>query len=99
MRRAAILFVISAVTVAAQTPAQPDWTKLEAETMAHFQALLRFDTSDPPGGEKPAADYIKQVLDKEGIPAQVLALEPNRPNVVVRTATSTHAGRLTTKTT
>jgi acetylornithine deacetylase/succinyl-diaminopimelate desuccinylase-like protein len=56
--------------------------------MRHFQALLRFDTSDPPstppGGEKPAADYIKQILDKEGIPAQLLALEPNRPNVVAR---------------
>jgi acetylornithine deacetylase/succinyl-diaminopimelate desuccinylase-like protein len=56
--------------------------------MQHFQALLRFDTSDPPlnppGGEKPAADYIKQVLDKEGIAAQILAMEPNRPNVVAR---------------
>jgi acetylornithine deacetylase/succinyl-diaminopimelate desuccinylase-like protein len=84
MRRAAVLVIISAATLTAQQPTQPDWAKLEAETMAHFQAILRFDTSDPPGGEKPAADYIKQVLDKEGIPAQVFALEPNRPNVVAR---------------
>jgi acetylornithine deacetylase/succinyl-diaminopimelate desuccinylase-like protein len=56
--------------------------------MRHFQALLRFDTSDPPatppGGERPAAEYLKAVFDKEGIPAQLLALEPNRPNVVAR---------------
>ena len=84
MRRAAVLVILCAATLTAQQPTQPDWAKLEAETMAHFQAILRFDTSDPPGGEKPAADYIKQVLDKEGIPAQVFALEPNRPNVVAR---------------
>ncbi len=35
---------------------QPDWGKVDAETLSHFQALIRFDTSDPPGGEKPAVD-------------------------------------------
>jgi acetylornithine deacetylase/succinyl-diaminopimelate desuccinylase-like protein len=89
MRTPALLFVlITAASLTAQTPEAPDWARAEDETMRHFQALLRFDTSDPPmtppGGEKPAADYIKQVLDKEGIPTQVLALEANRPNVVAR---------------
>jgi acetylornithine deacetylase/succinyl-diaminopimelate desuccinylase-like protein len=88
MRRIALLVaLLASATLSAQGP-EPDWAKLEAETMEHFQALLRFDTSDPPlnppGGEKPAADYIKQVLDKEGIPAQLLTMEPNRPNVVAR---------------
>ncbi len=63
---------------------QPDWAKVEAETMEHFQALLRIDTSDPPGKELPAALYLKQVLEKEGIPVEMFALEPNRPNVVAR---------------
>ena len=45
---------------------------------------MRIDTSDPPGNEKPAAEYLKQVLEAEGIPVQVFALEPNRPNVVAR---------------
>jgi len=80
--------ILAVGTVTAQGPQQPEWTKLEPEILQHFQSLVRFDTSDPPlnppGGEKPAADYIKQVLDKAGIPAQILALEPNRPNVVAR---------------
>jgi acetylornithine deacetylase/succinyl-diaminopimelate desuccinylase-like protein len=89
MRRTAAVFSLLAVTaISAQTPQSPDWKSLEDETMRHFQAILRFDTSDPPmnppGGEKPAADYLKQVLEKEGIPVQVYALEPNRPNVVAR---------------
>ena len=63
---------------------QPDWSRLEAETIEHFQALIRFDTSDPPGGEKPAAEYLKSVLEREGIPVEVFAIEPHRPNVVAR---------------
>ena len=27
--------------------------------MQHFQTLLRFDTSNPPGNEKLAVDYLK----------------------------------------
>ncbi len=65
---------------------QPDWPAIEAETMRHFQALLRMDTSDPPGRERDAVDYLRQVLEKEGIPVQIFALpnEPNRPNLVAR---------------
>jgi acetylornithine deacetylase/succinyl-diaminopimelate desuccinylase-like protein len=77
-------FVSLCLIAAAQTSAQPDWKAFEEETMRHYQALLRFDTMDPPGNEKPAADYLRQVLEKEGIATNVLALEPNRPNVVAR---------------
>ncbi len=62
----------------------PDWSAVEAETMRHFQALVRFDTTDPPGNEKPAADYVREVLEKEGIAVQTFTLEPNRPNIVAR---------------
>jgi acetylornithine deacetylase/succinyl-diaminopimelate desuccinylase-like protein len=77
------LLVLCAV-VAGQTNLQPDSKAFDDETMRHFQSLLRFDTMDPPGNEKPAADYLQQVLEKEGIPTKVFALEPNRPNVVAR---------------
>jgi acetylornithine deacetylase/succinyl-diaminopimelate desuccinylase-like protein len=75
-----VLLILCAV-VSGQTP---DWKTFDEETIRHFQALLRFDTMDPPGNEKPAADYLQQVLEKEGIPTKVFALEPNRPNVVAR---------------
>ena len=70
--------------MATQRTAQPDWDRLDAETLQHFQELVRFDTSDPPGGEAPAVAYLKAVLDKEGIPVEVFALEANRPNLVAR---------------
>ena len=60
MRRAAFLFVaLTAATLTAQAPSTAGNPAVEEETMRHFQALLRFDTSDPPGAEKPAVDYLK----------------------------------------
>ena len=79
--RLAIILASSSVAVLAQGPQQPDWTKLEVETMRHYQTLVRFDTT---AAERPAAEYIRQVLEQEGIPARIYALEPDRPNVVAR---------------
>lgn len=61
-----------------------DWNAVDSATLKNFQALLRMDTRDPPGNEKPTAEYIVRVLKDAGIDAQVFALEPNRPNVVAR---------------
>jgi acetylornithine deacetylase/succinyl-diaminopimelate desuccinylase-like protein len=76
------LLLLSLATFAQTT--QPDWTAAEGETLRHFQALLRIDTSDPPGNEAPAVDYLKQVLEREGIEVKTFALEPHRPNLVAR---------------
>ena len=80
--------VCGAASLAAQAPRTPDWARIEAETMEHFQALLRFDTSDPPGRESEAADYLEKVLEREGIAVKTFALEPHRPNLVARLAGS-----------
>jgi acetylornithine deacetylase/succinyl-diaminopimelate desuccinylase-like protein len=82
-----VVLVLGAGFVSAQSPA-PAWPRIEAETMEHFQALLRFDTSDPPGNESAAADYLKRVLEREGISVKTFALEPHRPNIVARIAGS-----------
>jgi acetylornithine deacetylase/succinyl-diaminopimelate desuccinylase-like protein len=70
--------------VAALSAQNVDWKSVEEETMRHFQALVRLDTQNPPGNETRAVDYIKKVLDAEGIPNKVLALEPDRANLVAR---------------
>ncbi len=65
-------------------PPTPNWPSAEEETLRHYQALVRMDTSDPPGNEAPAAEYLKKVLEAEGIPCQVFAENPKRPNLVAR---------------
>ena len=70
MRRFALtllMTLLSAGVLAAQ-PSEPDWSQLEGETLEHFRTLLQFDTSDPPGRELPAAEYLKRVLEADGIP-------------------------------
>ena len=68
----------------ARAQAPIDWKAIETETLQHFQALVRIDTSNPPGNETRAVEYLKQVLDKEGVPYQVFASDANRANLVVR---------------
>src|SRR5262245_26346423 len=69
---------------AAQTQQVPDWSRLEQETLEHFQSVLRLDTSNPPGNETRVVEYLSKVLTREGIPFQTFALEPNRANLVAR---------------
>jgi acetylornithine deacetylase/succinyl-diaminopimelate desuccinylase-like protein len=61
-----------------------DWTKLESETMGHYLSILRIDTSNPPGDETKAVNYLKPILDAAGIQTEVFALDPKRANLVAR---------------
>jgi len=81
--RYAVVFLAIPVVLSGQD-ARVDWTRYEAETLQHYQALLRIDTSDPPGNERPAAEYLRGVLEREGIAVQLFEAEPNRVNVVAR---------------
>ena len=75
---------IALVASAGVTGAQSGQAAIEAETIQHFQALLRIDTSSPPGNETRAVDYLKQVFEKEGIPYQIFAKDKSRANIVAR---------------
>jgi acetylornithine deacetylase/succinyl-diaminopimelate desuccinylase-like protein len=61
-----------------------DWSAVNQETLRHFTALLRIDTSNPPGNETAAAKYLAGVLTREGIPVKLPALETTRANLVAR---------------
>ncbi len=72
----------------AQGPAGIDWNAADAETLKHFQAIVQIDSTDPPttppGVEKPVVDYLRAVLEKEGIPTADLRrrgepAQPRRP--------------------
>ncbi len=81
----AALIAVGCLSGRAHLSAQvTDTAAIEAETLEHFQALLRLDTSNPPGNEARAVDYLKAVLDTAGIPNQVFATDPTRPNLVAR---------------
>ena len=80
---ASTLWLVLASTVTTQTPAI-DWEKQKTEILQHYRALVQIDTSSPPGNETKVVEYLKKVLDAEGIPSRIFALDPNRANLVAR---------------
>jgi acetylornithine deacetylase/succinyl-diaminopimelate desuccinylase-like protein len=87
MKRSLVLMLVFvAVSSAhAQRPAATgaiDWNKLRPEILEHYRALVRLDTTA--GHETVAVEYLKKVLEGEGIPTQTFALDPNRANLVAR---------------
>jgi acetylornithine deacetylase/succinyl-diaminopimelate desuccinylase-like protein len=80
MRCVPLLF-IAFLSASAQTP---DWSQVNAEAMRHFQALIQIDSTDPPGNETRVVDYVRKVLDAEGIPYIVAAKDPARANIIAR---------------
>ena len=57
--------VVFAVVLAGLARGQSiDWKAVESETLRHFTTLVRMDTTNPPGNETRAVEYLKKVLDK-----------------------------------
>ncbi len=73
---------------------EADWDAIGLEAVGHLKALLRIDTTNPPGNERPAADYIAGVLDREGIDYQIVESEPGRASLVARVTGSGDKGPL-----
>ncbi len=82
--RHAVALLAGLTVLAADAQQSAVSSAIDAEALRHFQALVQIDTTSPPGNEKPAADYIAQVLEREGISVQVFTREAQRPNVVAR---------------
>lgn len=49
-----------------------------------LQNLVRFDTTNPPGHELACIQYIDGVLQEAGFTTQLVARDPNRPNLIAR---------------
>jgi acetylornithine deacetylase/succinyl-diaminopimelate desuccinylase-like protein len=62
----------------------PNWDALADETIRILQDLIRLDTSNPPGNEIIAADYIAQLLKANGVEPTVIETAPQRGNVIAR---------------
>src|SRR5262245_36434856 len=76
--------VVVAWTAAAQTPApRPiDWQGLRSEILQHYRDLIRLETTA--GHETLAVNYLRKVLEAEGIATKTFALDPARANLVAR---------------
>jgi acetylornithine deacetylase/succinyl-diaminopimelate desuccinylase-like protein len=84
--RSKVMLILWTVCVAANawSQASPDFIRNREEAIRNLQSLIRIDTSNPPGNETKAVEFIKAILDKEGIASEVFATDKNRANLVAR---------------
>jgi acetylornithine deacetylase/succinyl-diaminopimelate desuccinylase-like protein len=80
---------------AAGTPAAPaDGSPGElTEPAGWLRSYVRLDTSNPPGNERRAADFLTAILAREGIPSRLWVTPAGRVNLVARLASPRSGGR------
>jgi acetylornithine deacetylase/succinyl-diaminopimelate desuccinylase-like protein len=57
---------------------------LQQETTEVLQRLIRFNTVNPPGSERPAQEYLAALLRDAGFEVELLGRTEERPNLVAR---------------
>jgi acetylornithine deacetylase/succinyl-diaminopimelate desuccinylase-like protein len=77
---AVTLALVVAVQAARQgKPTAPPYEDLAVDLLRQY---LRIDTTVPPGNELRGAVFLKQALEREGIPAEVDEFQPGRANLL-----------------
>jgi acetylornithine deacetylase/succinyl-diaminopimelate desuccinylase-like protein len=56
--------------------------ELQEETTSVLQRLVRFNTVNPPGNERPAIEYLAAYAEAAGFETQIVAADDERPNLV-----------------
>lgn len=77
-------FVLLALVLGLLQGADQDNRSLAERTRLYLVELVRLDTSNPPGNETKAAEYLKQVADSYDIPNELLGTDPKRLSFVAR---------------
>lgn len=62
----------------------PDWNNVQRESVQLLIELIRFNTTNPPGNERPLLDHLATIFQKEGLDPLILETAPNRGNLIVR---------------
>jgi len=59
-----------------------DWSSQKTEILKHYRDLVQIDTRA--GNETKAVEYLRRVIESEGIQTKTLAQDPARANLVAR---------------
>src|SRR5919202_4607102 len=57
---------------------------LQTEAVEVLRRLIRFNTVNPPGAERAVQEYLAGYLSDAGLECELLARDPERPNLVAR---------------
>lgn len=83
--------VLLLLSVLAQIPARShgadaavDWKVVEDEAVTLLSRYIQIDTTNPPGNEIKAAEFFKEIFEREGIEVKIIESAPGRGNVYAR---------------
>src|SRR5919106_3463900 len=57
---------------------------MPADAISLLQELLRLDSTNPPGNEKPVAEALEGRLSSAGLSTEIVASPEGRPNLVAK---------------
>jgi acetylornithine deacetylase/succinyl-diaminopimelate desuccinylase-like protein len=84
MKMKALAVAVLLVVTASAQQKQPDFAAAKQEAVQILEGLVQIDTSNPPGNEIKAAEYVKAVLAKDGIESEIFESAPGRATLVAR---------------
>jgi len=58
--------------------------EIEQEVTSFLSNLIRINTTNPPGNETAAANFISNYLSKEGLKTEIIESTPGRGNLITR---------------
>jgi acetylornithine deacetylase/succinyl-diaminopimelate desuccinylase-like protein len=65
--------------------AEPDWASIDREALSFLQGYIRIESVNPPANTVSAANYVKQLLERQGIPVKLYTSGPSgQTNLVAR---------------
>jgi acetylornithine deacetylase/succinyl-diaminopimelate desuccinylase-like protein len=82
-----VAFALAGVVRSAEAAGETSAASLETieqEAVSLLNEYLRVDTTNPPGNEIKAAQFFKDIFDREGIEAQIIEAAPGRGNIYAR---------------
>ncbi|HWZ17437.1 MAG TPA: M20/M25/M40 family metallo-hydrolase, partial [Ktedonobacteraceae bacterium] len=68
----------------AQPMQRINWQNVGDETITNLRGLLRLDTRNPPGNEIRAAEYLRSLLETEGISGEIVGPSSDRGTFIAR---------------
>jgi acetylornithine deacetylase/succinyl-diaminopimelate desuccinylase-like protein len=60
------------------------WDKAKGYALEALRGLIRLDTSNPPGNERIAADYLAAAMARDGLEGTIIESRPTRANLIAR---------------
>ncbi len=76
--------VVLAFNTSIAIAATPDFETAHRQNVTNLQRLVQIDTTNPPGNESKAATFLKMILDREGIPSEIVEKVRGRGNLIAR---------------